>query len=334
MSVGLGLLAHSDYGDERPAELGAYLRRWATTVEASGLDGVYTATEIGWDRSHPLALLAALAAWTTHVTVGTSVALAPLHDPLQLAEAMATIQQISAGRAVLGLGLGWREAEFDAVGVPLSQRRSRLLDHLDVLSDLFSGEEVTHRGRHHRFDGVRVGWASSGPPTPIWLGGTARAAIIRAGEQADGWIAGPFATFDVIQRQADIYREAVSSAGRGARGRVVVMRECWVAEDEATAYDEAEAIRHKYAEYARRAGRMPFDASWDLSRLAHDRFIIGDPQTCAEVLADLTRRTGATDLILRAQFRGVDPERALATVDLLGREVRPRLHQMLQDAGD
>lgn len=332
MSVTLGLLAHSDYGEERPSELGAYLRRWVTTVEANGLDGVYTATEIGWDRSQPVALLAALAAWTTHVTVGTSVVLAPLYDPLQLAEAMATVQQISGGRAVLGLGLGWRAAEFDAVGVPLSERRSRLLDHLEVLPDLLRGKDVTRRGYHHQFDDVRVGWASSAPPTPIWLGGTSRVAITRAGEEADGWIAPPFATFDVIQRQADIYREAAMSAGRGEGCRVVVMRECWVAEDESTAYREAEVIRHKYAEYARRAGRMTFDASWDLPRLARDRFIIGDPQTCAEMLADLTRRTGATDLILRAQFRGVDPEQALATVDLLGREVRPRLHRMLQGA--
>lgn len=330
MTVSLGLLAHADYGDERPCDLGAYLRRWASTVEASGLDGVYTATEIGWDRAHPVALLAALAAWTTHVTIGTSVVLAPLHDPLQLAEAMATVQQISAGRAVLGLGLGWRAVEFDAVGVPLSQRRTRLLDHLDVLPRLLRGDEVTHRGHHQEFDGVRVGWASSVAPVPIWLGGTARAAIVRAGERADGWIAGPFATVDVIQRQADIYRQAAVSAGRDHDARVVVMRECWVAEDESTAYDEAEAIRRKYAEYARRAGRMPFDATWDLPRLAHDRFVIGDAQTCAETLADLTRRTGATDLILRAQFRGIDPARALETVELLGREVRPRLHRAFE----
>lgn len=332
MTVRVGLLAHSDHGSERPSDLGVYLRRWALTVEASGLDGIYTATEIGWDRSHPLVLLAALAAWTSRVTVGTSVVLAPLHDPLQLAEAIATVQQISGGRAVLGLGMGWREAEFDAVGVALGQRRGRLVEHLEVLPDLLSGRTVTHRGRHHRFDGVEVGWARSPWRVPIWLGGTAREAIVRAAERADGWIAGPFATLDVVERQSALYRSAAAATGRDD-GRVVLMRECWVADDTATAYREAEAIRDKYAEYARRAGRMPFDPGWDLPRLARDRFAIGDPATCAEQLAEAVLRTGASELILRAQFRGVDPERALEVVQLLGEEVRPRLRELVADSG-
>lgn len=327
MSVTVGLLAHADYGAERPADLGRYLRRWATTAEGSGLDALYTATEIGWDRADPLALLASLAAWTERVTLGTSVLLAPLRDPLQVAESMATIQQVSQGRAVLGLGQGWRRSEFDAVGISLSERPTRLLDHLETLPGLLRGEDVTHQGRHHTMDGVRVGWADP-RGVPLWVGAGSRRAIERAALRADGWVAGPFSTVDGIARQSGVYREAAARAGRPA-GSVVVMREVWVAPDEATAMREAQVIADKYAEYARVAGPMPFDPDWDLGRLARDRFVVGDPAACAEILADVVRRTSATDLVLRAQFRGTDPERALETVELLGREVRPRLHDLL-----
>lgn len=328
MTVTIGLLAHADYGAERPAELGRYLRRWATTAEDSGLDALYTATEIGWDRADPLALLASLAAWTERVTLGTTVLLAPLRDPLQLAESVATIQQVSSGRVVLGLGQGWRASEFDAVGVPLAERPSRLVDHLATLPALLRGEDVTYQGRHHTMDGVRVGWAD-GRGVPLWVGASSRRAIERAALRADGWVAGPFSTVDGVVRQRDAYREAEARAGRPA-GAIVVMRECWVAEDDVSAMREAQAIGAKYAEYARVAGPMPFDPHWDLSRLARDRFVVGDPATCAALLADVVRRTSATHLVLRAQFRGIPAQRALEVVEVLGREVRRRLHDVLQ----
>lgn len=328
MAVTVGLVAHADYGEERPPHLGKYLRRWAATAEDNGLDALYTATEIGWDRADPVALLASLAAWTGRVSLGTAVLLAPLRDPLQVAESIATIQQISHRPVVIGLGQGWRRSEFDAVGVALSERRGRLLDHLETLPGLLRGEPVTHHGRHHAMQGVRVGWADTAG-VPVWVGASSRPAIERAAVRADGWVAGPFSTVGGIARQSDAYREAAARADRRA-GSIVVMRECWVAQDEGAAMREAQVIRDKYAEYARVAGPMPFEPDWDLARLAHDRFVIGDPATCAEKLADVVRRTSATDLVLRAQFRGSDPERALEVVEVLGREVRPRLHDLLE----
>jgi hypothetical protein len=74
---------------------------------------------------------------------------------------------------------------------------------------------------------------------------------------------------------------------------------------------DAIEIRGKYAEGGRVAGPMPFDPEWELGRLARDRFVIADPAASAQMLADVVRRTRATDLVLRSHFRGMDPERAL-----------------------
>lgn len=328
MSVRLGVLLHSDFGPERPADLGAYLRRYVEAVEEHGLDSVYVPTEIGWDRFGPLAMLGALAAWTTRVRIGTCVLLAPLHDPLQLAEAVATAQIVSGGRVVLGIGMGWRPAEFDAVGVDLGSRLGRTLDHLEMLPRLLSGSEVTHDGRHYRLDEVRVGMAGEVAPTPIWLGSHGRPGIIRAAQRADGWIAGPFAGAKGLAKQVALYRSGLDEAGRSGV-ELPVMRECWVAETRDAAWRGAELIRTKYQEYQARLGAMPFDANAPLAKLAQDRFVIGDPDDCAEGLARYVRTTGATELILRTQYRGMDPESAIRAVALLGDEVAPRLRARL-----
>jgi alkanesulfonate monooxygenase SsuD/methylene tetrahydromethanopterin reductase-like flavin-dependent oxidoreductase (luciferase family) len=328
MTVKVGVLVHADFGEERPADLGTYLRRFVETVEAHGLDALHIPTEIGWDRYAPLTMLGALAAWTERVQIGTCVLLAPLHDPLQLAEAVAAAQVVSGGRVVLGLGMGWRPEEFDAAGVALDSRLGRLQDHLAVLPRLLSGEEVTYEGRHHNLQGVRVGLAEGSAHVPIWLGSHGRPGIARAARRADAWIAGPFTTAGSLAKQVAVYRDALEEAGRSSAA-LPVMRECYVAESRAAAWREAEPMRTKYQEYAARLGAMPFDASAPLTELAKGRFVIGDPDDCAEGLAHYVEANGVTDLILRMQFRGMDPEGALRTVALLGDEVVPRLRARL-----
>lgn len=326
MSVSVGVLAHSDFGAERPAELGRYLRRFAETVEAHGLDAIYLPSEIGWHRFDPLTTLGALAAWTERVQLGTCVLLAPLYSPLQVAEAAVTAQIVSGGRVVLGVGMGWRPAEFHAAGIDVASRLARMADHLAVLPALLAGEEVNHQGRCHRFDGVRVALAEATTPVPLWLGAHGAPGIARAARHTDGWIAGPFTSSGTLAKQVTLYRSALAESGRTGT-RLPLMRECYVAETREAAFREAEPMRTKYQEYVARVGPMPFDAEAPLEQLAEDRFVIGDPEACADELARYVELTGATDLILRTQFRGMDPEGALRTVALIGDEVAPRLRK-------
>ena len=263
--------------------------------------------------------------------LGTCVLLAPLHDPLQLTEEVVTAQVVSRGRVVLGLGMGWRQEEFAAAGVSLDSRLGRFEDHLAVLPRLLAGEEVHHQGRFHHLAGVRVGLAAGTAPVPLWLGAHGRAGIARAASRGLPWIASPFTPAAVLVGQVSSYRDALEAAGNRFE-RLPLMRECVVADTRAVAWRAAESIRAKYQEYAARLGAMPFDASAPLVELAADRFVVGDPDDCAESLAHFVEITGATDLVLRTQFRGTDPEAALRMVSLVGQEVVPRLRARLAAA--
>src|SRR5579875_1893040 len=96
----------------------------------------------------PLTLAAALAVRTERVRIGTSITILPLQHPVRLAEDALTVHALSSGRLRLGVGLGYRAAEFAGLGVPFAERRARLEEGLDVLRAAFDGRTVEHRGRH------------------------------------------------------------------------------------------------------------------------------------------------------------------------------------------
>jgi alkanesulfonate monooxygenase SsuD/methylene tetrahydromethanopterin reductase-like flavin-dependent oxidoreductase (luciferase family) len=148
-----------------------------------------------WDDSWtpaPLTLLSAMAARTEKIQLATGIVLAPLQRPITLAEEAATVDLISKGRLLLGLSIGWRPIEFDAMEVPIKQRAARTEDAIKVLRAAWSNEVVTSEGLsrvHIPEGGVQVfpKPAQPGGP-PIWLAGFAEAAARRAGRMADGWL--------------------------------------------------------------------------------------------------------------------------------------------------
>lgn len=324
--VRVGVLLHCDFGSEAPANLARYYRRLVDVVEESGLDGLYIPTEIGWDRLSPLTMLGCLAAWSHRVQIGTCVLLAPMFSPLAVGEAASTAQLVSGGRVVLGLGMGWRREEFMASGVTLRSRRHRLEDHLAALPPLLAGHELNQDGHCHSFAGVRIGTSVGAPPVPLWVGAHSRGGIQRAAQHAASWVAGPFSDAAMLGAQTAAYKKALTRAQRPFTS-LVLMRECSVAPTSREAWTEAARIHAKYREYAGRVGAMPFDVTAPLATLAAGRFVIGDPSECAEQLATFVSLTGATDVVLRYQFRGSDPDVALRNLSLLGTEVSPRLNQ-------
>lgn len=327
----IGVMIHSDFGVEKPHPLGAHLEQWVRSVEEFGIDAIHIPTEIGWHRFDPLVIMGAIAAWTERVEIGTAALLAPMHDPMHLAEAVTSAQLVSNGRIVLGLGLGWREQEFRAAGLTLRERRGRLEEHLSTLPDLLRGEVVTQHGKFFDLEEVQVALAEGLPRTPILLASHGRRGITRAATHADGWIAGPFVDLRGLERQCQVFWSEMEVQGRSG-GRLAVMRECVIAPTDAEADAQLRYVHAKYQEYARRIGDMAFDPNWTPQELASGRFISGSPETCAMSIVNILQRTLATDLILRTQFRGMDPSHAVASLRTLGEEVIPRVHEMLRDS--
>lgn len=168
----------------------------AERVEAAGYDSVWVGDSLlARPRFEPLTLLAAVAARTRHVLVGTAVLLPALRHPLLLAHAAATVDRIAEGRLVLGVGIAPNSPavrrEFDAAGVPFNQRVGRLEESIRICQRLWTQSDagVTFQGRYWSLDAARLlplPHRPGGPP--IWMGGEVEAATRRAARLADAWL--------------------------------------------------------------------------------------------------------------------------------------------------
>jgi len=127
------------------------------------------------------------AASTTRVGLGTSVLVLPMRHPLPLAKELATLQNLSDGRLILGAGVGWLEAEFDALGVPFRERGRRMDEGIAMMQAVWNDDPVTFAAKTIPavIDGMRM-LPRPGKPIPIWIGGTSEPALARA-MRLDGW---------------------------------------------------------------------------------------------------------------------------------------------------
>lgn len=162
----------------------------------------------------PLDWLAFAAALSTTVKLGTSVVVLPQHSPVQLAKRLATIDQLSNGRMMLGAGLGWQEEEYAALNVPFARRGARMDEYIAAMRALWSQEPASFEGEFVRFDRVftDVRPVKAGG-IPIIIGGSTEAAARRAGRIGDGFYPYVISPEDMALRIADVHA-AAAAAGR------------------------------------------------------------------------------------------------------------------------
>jgi probable F420-dependent oxidoreductase len=140
-------------------------------------------------RCSPLVLLSHLAAATERIHLGTAILILPLRHPIVVARETATLDRLSNGRFVLGVGVGWLEGEFDALDQPFAERGARTDEQIEIIRRLWTGDAVAWDGRHHRFDALVVSpTPKQGPRLPVYVGGESPAALRRAARLGDGWI--------------------------------------------------------------------------------------------------------------------------------------------------
>ncbi len=177
----------------------------------------------------PLIVATAVAAQTTTLNVGTSVILLPLHNPVHLAEDVITLDLVSKGRIILGVGLGYQEADFRAFEVPVRQRVGRFEEGVEIIRHCWSGEPFSFHGEYHQLENLHIRPSPfQQPAPPLWIGASTLPGARRAGRLADGFVAGPSTDLANTIKLVETYREAAVRNGR--EPLVALMRDAWVAD--------------------------------------------------------------------------------------------------------
>jgi alkanesulfonate monooxygenase SsuD/methylene tetrahydromethanopterin reductase-like flavin-dependent oxidoreductase (luciferase family) len=279
----------------------------------------------------PAVSVARAAADAGDMRIGVSIYLLPLLNPVAVAEETATLDVITGGRFIFGVGLGYREVEDQAFGVRKGERVRRLRDHLRVIRQLWTGEPATLDAPYCRLDGVRIGLRPvQRPGPPVWMAANNDRAVERAAELGDAWVINPHATLATIARQTEIYRAALARAGKPFPVELPMRRELFVAETSAKAIELAQPyVEKKYEAYVAWGQHRALPADDDMTQafegLAQDRFILGDPARCADEIMRSASLTGATTMIFRVNFPGMPNEVVTGAMRLLAEKVRPRL---------
>ena len=272
----------------------------------------------------PIPMLSYLAREAEGMVIGANILVMPLLNPLHVAEEAVTLDLLSGGNHVVGIGVGYREAEFDAFNVPLKQRVARLTESVEIMRRLWTEERITYEGTIFRIDDLGVGLRplrAGGPP--IWIAGVVDAAVKRAARIGDAWLITNFAHLDVLVPQMRMYRETLAEAGKPFPVDAPITRECYIGPTCGTAIEEcAAALRYKYSAYSswgldkQSDGSESFDQPFE--EFARNRFIIGDKAYVKDEIQRYSELLGVNHFIMRVQWPGLEQDKVLRTISALG----------------
>jgi alkanesulfonate monooxygenase SsuD/methylene tetrahydromethanopterin reductase-like flavin-dependent oxidoreductase (luciferase family) len=323
------------YDMRNPPDLGrSYEQLYAETLEqvawAEGLgyESVWLTehhfSSDGYSTS-PIPLATAIAARTSTIRIGTNLMLAPLHHPLRLAEDAALAQIISGGRFDLGIGIGYRELEFEGLGVNRRHRPSLMEDAIEILRRAWTGEPFSYEGRRYRIPELCALPVPATPPR-VLIGGMSEPACTRAARMGDGFLS----AFDP---SLEMYLDGLRAVGRDpSEGLISAIQWVVVAED-----PEREWARvgpralyqvNMYIDWGG-FGDIPHFASPD-ALLEAGVYRIWDAEQAIAALVDLASRyPQIEDLHYFAMVGGEPSDAAAARIEYFARHVIPGVHERL-----
>ncbi len=288
MRIGFSLL--NNWGIEDVQALVGLAER----AEALGFDSVWTHDHV-FNVAHvferigsrpyyePLTLLSYVAARTARIRLGTSVLVLPYHNPVRLAKTAATLDVLSAGRLILGIGVGAVENEMEAMGTPFKERGAFTDEAIAVMRTLWAEEDPRYVGKYSRFAGMKFSPKPIQKPIPLVIGGVSRAAIRRAARLGDGW------------HPLGLSPEAV---GRGMATLSEELRAC-----------------------GRDPAQVPVSVAMSITGSTARRHALGTQP--ADILGNARAyaASGVEALVISANTS--DPRQARATMEMVAREVLP-----------
>ena len=281
----------------------------------------------------PIPLLARLAAEVgPDVRLLTNIVVAPLYHPVLLAEEVATLDVVTEGRLVLGVGLGYRPEEFVALGVPHKERAPRLDETIELMKRLWTEDEVTFDGRFWTLDAVRPHIKPVQKPyPPLWVGGVALAGARRAGRLADAYITNPEAEVPDIRERLLVVQEEMAARGL-AMPPQPLRRNIMLGNSHSDATAKYMAIsQDRYQAYSQR-GLGIFgddDLARDFAETVKRHALLGTPDDIIGQVETLAAEFPIDPLLLRPQWPTTSADDAITMLDELGRSVFPALRELV-----
>ena len=279
----------------------------------------------------------AIAARTERLRIGTFLLLLPLHNPVRVAEDTATLDIISAGRFDLGVGLGYRPAEFDDQGIPARERAGRMQESINIVRRLLSGETVTLDGKYNKLRDIRIAPpALQRPHPPIWVGGTAPKAIERAAAMGLHFLSGG-------PGSASIYDDALRANGHDPHNfNVAATLPTYVAPTRDQAWEiAAKSLRYMAAGYlqwtseakgAPSSEQQPLPSVDDIVRRQSMDFfgedmLVGTPHDVIEKIEAYRSRSRLTHLVSGMALPGMPLHQIRSGMELFADKVIPHFRR-------
>jgi alkanesulfonate monooxygenase SsuD/methylene tetrahydromethanopterin reductase-like flavin-dependent oxidoreductase (luciferase family) len=286
--------------------------------------------ELRWLQ--PIPLLARLAAEVDEdVRLGITILLAPLYNPVILAEELATLDIVTRGKLDIGLGLGYRSDEFDLLNVPFKQRVSRFEECLEIMKLCWAMEDFDYHGRHHQIEGATPHIACvQEPHPPIWIGAHSRAGARRAGLVGDNFIIPP--EYDIHEMRVRLGIMADGFAKRGkTMGHQPLRRNTFVGAttDEAIA-SFVDVSKDRYLTYAAKELDVydPETLSRNYYETVKDSVAVGTAEEVVAHFAEVARELPVDPILVRPQWPNMDIDHVIEVIDTMGREVVPGLAEV------
>jgi alkanesulfonate monooxygenase SsuD/methylene tetrahydromethanopterin reductase-like flavin-dependent oxidoreductase (luciferase family) len=319
---------------------------------AMGLDQAVESEEYGLDSfwlaeihqqaarsvmSAPMTVLAAVAARTKTMKLGTAVQVLPLTHPLRLAEETATLDQMSGGRFVMGVGRSGNPRAYAAYGVPYSESRERFYETLEVLKLAWANETFSFHGKYHHFDGAKAVPRPFQKPFPeIRIAGASEDTFpVLGGLGYPLFVAVRSGTLSGLAPDLQAYRTAYDAAGHPGKGQVHLRVSVHVAETDAVARKESEeSIMAGYGKLksqlegspnARRRAELDDVLSLTFEAAMRDKVIVGSPDTVTARILELKAELGIDGVLAELNFGAqIPPDAMMRSCKLLCEDVRPR----------
>lgn len=305
---------------------------------------VHAIRDHGWDsvwvgqhflstlsQTQPVPFLARLATEAGDMNLGLGIQLLALLNPVHVAEEIATLDIMCRGNFTYGIGLGYRREEYDAFAIPDGTRVERFETNLDIVLRLWRGESVTVDLPWCKLNNASLTTMPLQQPRPgLWVAANSDKAVLRAARIGDTWMINPHARMETVAEQLKLFHAERAAHDLPPATELPAFKEIFCAPTRKEAIElAAPHLGEKYQTYQSwgQHKALPGEESFDLpfEQLEADRFIIGSPEDCIRQLLPWRDELNINSFVFRTHWSGMPASSALASIDLLSREVIPAL---------